>query len=217
MKNDSNESPHDRDVQKRLQRAHCLLDCDIEMAHEGVSEIRRLAQAVPHRRGGAGSRDAKKYELGSVLWLHGFAEIDARALTGLLAHPALLLRWIGEELVHDESASLATLLTRLLSKSDRLGFCKQWGRVLEWRYRKPLYDAAVMSFVNSGRTGQAEAWRCREITIDQEALIQSLVGILEIDAPRLKTRGEAFDWIRHHGGNPTFWREPSTPDAGGTE
>ncbi|WP_343343444.1 hypothetical protein WJT74_07870 [Sphingomicrobium sp. XHP0239] len=217
MTNESNELNPVADVLKRLGESQRLMEGDIEIVREGISELRRLSQAASHRRGGAGSRDAKKYELGSVLWLHGLGDLDAQTLTGLLAHPALLLRWLGQELIRDESAPVVVLVARLLSQPGRAAFLKQWGRILEWRYRKPLYDATVSSFLESGRTGPDEAWRSRDIKIEQQALMDTLADLLEIDDPQLKTRGEAFDWIYKYGGNPTYWREPPIPDVGGGE
>lgn len=190
------------------------LEGSIAEINENIGELRRLARAEPHRRGGPGSKDAKKYELGSTLVLLGFADIDARELTGLLAHPKLMLRWIAEAVLSLPSASLAELVRLALNGEERRAFCRQWGRIIEWRYRKPLYRAAVASFIKSGKAGPDESWRTLHVTEDQSYLIGVLTRLLDEKAPKLQTRGEAFEWILDRGGNPQYWREPPLPTGG---
>lgn len=86
-------------------------------------------------------------------------------------------------------------------RSRVVSFCRQWGRILEWRYRKPLYDAAVTSFVESGHIGPKKAWRKHDVSDDQAALVAKLCDLLDEPPPRLETKGEAFEWIYARGGN----------------
>ncbi|MEH3100601.1 hypothetical protein [Sphingomonas adhaesiva] len=67
----------------------------------------------------------------------------------------------------------------------------------------------------SGKAGPDRRWRKRDITAAQLFLIRTLEALLGAtfpdppDAPA--TRGDAFDWIHAHGGNPTYWQEPPLP------
>ncbi|MFN3727367.1 MAG: hypothetical protein ACK4SZ_13820 [Allosphingosinicella sp.] len=81
-----------------------------------------------------------------------------------------------------------------------------------WKaYKKPIYDAAVTSFLESGRAGDDERWRSRDITDDQADIIQDICEAAGLSLPDLPTRGEAFEWIRKRGGNPSYWHEPQQP------
>lgn len=187
------------------------VSADIQIVEDKLPELRRIGKAAAHRRGGAGSRDARKYELGSVLVMVGLEGIDSKAMLGLFAHPVLMVRWLGQAAVETGRASLGELTAIALADPKRLAFCRQWGRVLGWRYRKPLYDAGVTSFVNSGRTGPNEPWRKLDITDDQATLIATLCSLLDQPLPDFLTRGQAFDWIYVRGGNPHYWNEPEIP------
>lgn len=185
---------------------------------EKVGELRRQHHARPHRRGGSGSADAQKYALGSVLAMLGMAGIEDTALDtrllGLLAHPVQMMHWMTWLIEAGVPARLDCLVDAIFADPARAAWCEQWGRILQWRYRAPLYHAAVQSFIDSGRTGPDETWRRKGITDDQANLILTLVDLLDVPAPALATRGEAFDWIHQRGGNPAYWAEPSAPAAG---
>ncbi len=60
------------------------LEAKIAAEARRVQELRRQAHALDRRRGGAGSVDARKYALGSVLVLIGLGDVDDTALLGLL-------------------------------------------------------------------------------------------------------------------------------------
>lgn len=187
------------------------IDRRVAIVTESLGELRRQANALPKRRGGAGSRDAHNYALGSVLAMLGLAEVDDTALLGLFAHPAVMMRWVARELARSPNAMFGELIAAVLGDPSRSAWCKQWGRILQWRYRKPLYEAGVQSFIDSGRTGPHERWRSLDITQDQQALILTLADLLGEPIQDIRTRGEAFEWIRARGGNPTYWAEPILP------
>ncbi|RYY23283.1 MAG: hypothetical protein EOP62_20715 [Sphingomonadales bacterium] len=188
------------------------IQADIEVVEEKLSELRRQAKAASQRRSGAGSRDAHKYALGSVLAMVGLETVEPRVLLGLFAHPDLLLRWMIEARSACGSANFGELIARIFADPARVSFCRQWGRILEWRYRKPLYDAAVTSFVESGHIGLKKVWRKHDVSDDQTALVAKLCDLLDEPLPHLETKGEAFEWIYARGGNPQYWAEPPIPD-----
>lgn len=187
------------------------LNADIVVVEDKLPELRRLAKAAPQRRGGAGSRDAKKYALGSVLVMLGLEQVDDTVLLGLFAHPDLMLRWMAEARRTAGAQSFGALIALIMADPKRLAFCRQWGRILQWRYRKPLYDAGVTSFIECGKTGPEERWRQHDVSDDQAALVASLCDLLDQPVPALTTKGEAFDWIYARGGNPEYWAEPERP------
>ena len=189
------------------------VSADIALVEDKLPELRRLAKAEPHRRGGAGSRDANKYALGSVLVMLGIEHIGDTILFGLFAHPDLMLRWMAEARRSGGPQSFDALIGRIIADVERRAFCRQWGRILQWRYRKPVYDAAVTSFIESGRAGPKEKWRKHVASDDQIALIAKLCELLDEPLPDLKTKGDAFEWIYQRGGNPEYWAEPEMPGA----
>lgn len=198
-----------------LRRRCDLIDATIERKTSAcmadLTELRRQHHALAARRGGRGSPDAQRYALGYTLAMVGAGDVSDTALLGLLAHPDRMLAWMGEVRKVGAGPAFGDLVRAVLADEARAGWCEQWGRILHWRHRKALYDAAVQSFVDSGRAGPREPWRRKDVTDDQAALIAMLVTILGEPVPKLATRGEAFDWIRERGGNPLYWREPSLP------
>ena len=188
------------------------IQADIEVVEEKLSELRRQAKAASQRRGGPGSRDARKYALGSVLAMVGLETAEPRVLLGLFAHPDLLLRWMIEARFECGPANFGELTARIFADPARVLFCRQWGRILEWRYCKSLYDAAVTSFVGSDHIGPKRTWRNHDVSDDQAALVAKLCDLLGEPLPHLETKGEAFEWIYARGGNPKYWAEPPLPD-----
>lgn len=189
------------------------VSADISLVEDKLPELRRLAKAESERRGGAGSRDANKYALGSVLVMHGLEHVGDTALLGLFAHSDLLLCWMIEARRAGGPQSFGALIERIFADPERHAFCRQWGRILQWRYRKPLYDGAVTSFIESGRTGRKEKWRQHDASDDQLALIAKLCDLLNEPMPKRMKKGEAFDWIHERGGNPAYWAEPEIPQG----
>lgn len=185
---------------------------EIAFGDEKLVELRRQAEAARHRRGGPGSRDARKYALGSALVLAGAEAVEPSIMLGLLANPDLMLRWMAEARLAHGPRPFGELIALIVVDPERCDFCRQWGRILEWRHRKPLYDAAVTSFILSGKTGSQERWRRHDISEDQMALVAKLCDLLSEPLPDLMTKGEAFDWIYERGGNPDYWTEPQIPD-----
>jgi hypothetical protein len=187
------------------------IQADIKIVDEKLSELRRQAKAAPERRGGAGSRDARKYALGSVLATIGLETAEPRVLLGLFAHPDLLLRWMIEARSASGPVNFGELTGRIFADPARVSFCRQWGRILEWRYCKALYDAAVTSFVASDHIDPKRTWRKHDVSDDQAALVSKLCDLLGEPLPHLETKGEAFEWIYARGGNPKYWAEPLLP------
>lgn len=191
------------------------LEAKIAAEDAQLRELQRQAHAMDKRRGGPGSADARKYALGSALVMLGLGEVDDTALLGLLSHSDRIPRLIDRLPRHDGDTSFAGQVRALLADPAIGPWCRQWGRVLQWRQRAPLYRAEVERFITSGRTGPDERWRKRDITAAQLFLIRTLEELLGVTFPDSTetpaTRGDAFDWIHAHGGNPTYWQEPPLP------
>lgn len=207
--------PIDIDLSALLARL-TLLDrtaaSELAIVEERLPELRRQAAAGPKRRNGRDSLDAEKYRLGSLLVLLGFRGVDDLALLGLLASGDCGLTWLAEARLHHGPMPFADLARAAVADSKRADWCRAWGEY-RWRaYKKPLYDAAVSAFLESGRAGLDEAWRARPITRDQSSIIGDICATAGHEPPDVQDRGEAFEWILKHGGNPAYWREPEQPE-----
>lgn len=178
-----------------------------------IGELRRQHQAMTKRRGRGRSADAGNYALGASLVLVGLGGVDETALVGLMAHPDQMLRWIQHARGAGAGPMFGDLVKVVFASEPCFAWCRQWGRVLQWRRRKELYDASVTRFIVSGKASLNRRWRRETVTDDQAALVLTLVEILSEPMPNLETRGEAFDWIFGRGGNPAYWNEPTLPPA----
>lgn len=184
---------------------------ELAIIEERLPELRRQAKARAKRRGGPGSPDAEKYKLGSILALLGFSGGDDLVLLGLLASGDRGLQWLAEARVEHGPMPFADLVRTAIADEKRADWCRAWGEYRWQAYKKPIYDAAVTSFLESGRTGEDETWRTRDITDDQADIIQDICEAAKLPMPDLITRGEAFEWIREHGGNPAYRHKPEQP------
>ncbi|WP_343342880.1 hypothetical protein WJT74_06350 [Sphingomicrobium sp. XHP0239] len=196
---------------EQLDGMSAALNADLVSTEAPLTELRRLANVAPHRRGGPHSMDANKYRLGSALVLMGLEDLDVRFLTGLLARPRLMVKWMGEALLQHPDARIVSLLQTIQNSDVRSDYCRRTGAAIAWRWRKRLYDAAVRSFLESGRCGEDEPWRKRTVTVDQDYLIDEICELLDLPRRVFCNRGEAFDWIRAIGGNPNYWTAPDFP------
>jgi hypothetical protein len=177
-----------------------------------VNELRRQAKARPRRRGGPGSADSRKYAIGgAVVLLAG--DVHATTLLGLFAQTDMMLRWMAEERLAHGHQPFGSLLRAVLADQRKADWCRRWGAIIEWSHRKALYDASVTSFEASGRAGPHERWRQRDVTDDQAELIETLCTLLGKPMPTLVDRGAAYEWIKEHGGNPTYWAPPPHPHS----
>lgn len=199
-----------------------LLDRLIAIERSAASELapleetlpgfRRQARAKPKRRGGQGSADAEKYRLGSALLLLGFGGSDDIALLGFLACGDLALQWLAEARLQHGPMIFAEAIKTALADPARTEWCRRWGEHRRRIYRKAAYDASVTAFIESDKAGPKERWRRDEITTDQAGLIEDICETSSLPAPQLANRGEAFEWIRAHGGKPAYWAIPAEPD-----
>lgn len=178
---------------------------------ESAAELRRQYRAADKRRGGPGSADARKYALGSTLVMVGLDGISDTALLGLFAHPERMARWMTTAIAAGAGPMIGDIISSIFADPTRLAWCDQWGRILQWRRRKALYDQEVERFLKTGPIDPKASWRTQPISIGQAGLVATLCELLAVPGPDLKNRGEAFEWIRLHNGNPTYWREPSLP------
>lgn len=204
-------SPDLADLLAKLATIEHAAASELALVEERLPELRRQANARSKRRGGPDSPDAEKYKLGSILALLGFRGADDLALLGLLASGDRALHWLAEARVEHGPLPFADLVRIAIADDKRADWCRAWGEHRWKAYKKPIYDAAVTSFLESGRTGENEGWRTRDITDDQADIIQDICEAAGLPLPDLETRGEAFEWIREHGGNPAYWREPAHP------
>jgi len=193
------------------------LEAKIAAEARRVQELRRQAHGMDKRRGGAGSVDARKYALGSVLVLIGLGDVDDTALLGLLSQVSQVSQLRDRLHAEYSDGGFADRVKALLADPAIGPWCRQWGCVLQWRQRAPLYHAEVERFLSSGKADPRAAWRKRDITAGQLFLIRTLEDLLGRhfpDSPGAPpTRGDAFDWIHAHGGNPAYWQEPSLPPS----
>lgn len=184
---------------------------EIAIVADSAAELRRQHQAADKRRGGPGSADARKYALGSTLVMVGMNGVDDTALLGLFAHPDHMARWMRAAMATGAGPMLGDIVRWILLDPDRLAWCSQWGRILQWRRRKALYTQEVERFLKTGPVEPDASWRRKAISTGQAALVATLCDLLRVPVPDLRNRGAAFEWLSLHNGNPNYWREPSLP------
>lgn len=190
-----------RPLLDRLRKA-----CLIEPAP--LEELKREIYQYGQRRCDAeASLDNLKYYTGFAFEVNGALDLPSLALTGLLSMPADAFASLFED---ELPATVVDLLRVALARPDVLEWATQMGIWLQWKRAEAIYRAEVTDFKNSdafhGRT-----WRGRSVSPRQFYLIGEIKRILGVELPVTRNRGEAFDFIDRHGGNPRFLNEPAFP------
>ena len=185
---------------------------DEEAAVTPLSELKREIHQYGKRRcDKEASPDHLKYYLGFAFEVNGALDIDSLALAGLLSISSQGFTSIFENLDEDElSDSFMEALRYALSQPAVLDWARAKGIWLQWKRLEVVYRKEITGFRNSDAFHRP-GWRLRSITKAQHYMIGEIVRMLGVAEPKLATRGQAFNFIAAHGGNPRFLAEPPTP------
>lgn len=142
-----------------------------------------------------------KITLGAVMVNIGMRAYDADGLAGLLANTGYHMLALAEELVDpDPSASLGTLLTRLLDVEEHEFAAR--GLFETWKRRLAIYAEDRAEWLVRDEEFRLEgAWRDAPMTAGQRWLVRVTCRVRHIDLPGHLLRGEAADWLEAHGAN----------------
>ena len=170
------------------------------------------AEAREHRRAEFNARDKACYRLGGAFEPVGGLCLDPVALSGFLALGSVAVLLLAQVALALPDEPVADNLARLF-RSPAGRVVRAHGVWVRWRWLRELYLEETERFLRSkkGRDPKAR-WRAEQPTSNQTYLIAEICLDLELELQRFATRGQAFDWIRGHGGNPRFTREPARPD-----
>lgn len=191
-----------------LQQRSAEYDRRLSQIDDELGELNRLAAAAGKRRGDkkTGSDDTQKYRLGSIFSVLSsrFSELDDLALVGLLANARYAIALLQVAVVED-SDSLVEIFDQLLSNPHLARKFRDQGARLRWEWNRALYVSEVESFAQSKAAQNPKApWRRKPPTRGQIYLISEAVRAFDLDPPNLRSRGEAYEWLRKTGGNPRF-------------
>lgn len=170
---------------------------------------REIRQYGKRRCDDEASLDNLKYYLGFAFQANGALDVDSLAFTGLLSLPAGALLAIFSA-GHHASASFVDLIRSALEDAALREWARAKGVWLQWKRLEAIYRQEVEDFRNSDAFARP-GWRRKSITRDQEYMIGEIQRILGVPEPKLATRGQAFEFIAAHGGNPRFLVEPPLP------
>lgn len=177
-----------------------------------LAELERMAAASGKRRGDRrpGGNDTQKYRLGSIFAVldHNFEMLDDLALLGLISQASDALRLLAQFRCESDR-TLMDPISRILKHPDHFPILRQRGAALRWEWNFELYQEEVAAFAQSKSARNPNAaWRRKSPTRRQIYLIGEVVRCFRVSPPALCTRGEAYEWLREHGGNPRFANPP---------
>ncbi|URD59906.1 hypothetical protein M8312_08795 [Sphingomonas sp. KRR8] len=184
-----------------------------EAAVTPLAELKREIHQYGKRRcDKEASRDNLIYYLGFAFEVNEALGVDSLALTGLLSIPSEGFASIFENAndLDEVGDRLVDALRFALSQPAVLAWARAKGVWLQWKRLEVVYRKEVIDFRNSDAFHRP-GWREKSITKAQHYMIGEIVRLLGVAKPTLATRGEAFDFIAHHGGNPRFLVEPPAP------
>lgn len=156
-----------------------------------------------------GSLDNLKYHLGFAFEVNSALDLPSLALTGLLSLPVEAFTSLFDD-VGELPPTVIDLLRFALDKPFVLAWATDMGAWLQWKRSEAVYRAEVTDFKNSDAFHRS-GWRTRSVTRRQFYLIGEINRLLGIEPRLIVNRGEAFDFIDRHGGNPRFLTEPALP------
>jgi len=208
----------DDPVSSRLSAAAARLRTRLSAATSRVEARRALlddlirdAETWLHRRAAWNARDKALYRTGAALESYGGHLLDDIQLSGLDALGARGVLLIAETAAEHPDLSLSQLIAMLFA-SDHGRLIAEWGRWSRLHWLSALHAEETEQFLRTKAGSDPKAaWRCRPPTRRQSFLASEMARAIGIEPPTLANRGDAFDWINEHGGNPRFWSLPPAP------
>lgn len=208
----------DNHLQSSLSIAAALLasrlhdDASRLEARQGqLDDLVRDAETWLRRRAAWNARDKALYRTGAALEPYGGHLLDDIQLSGLDAlgtRGVLLLVQLAAQ--HPE-LSLSRLMAALFA-SDHGPLIAEWGRWSRLHWLTALHSEETEGFLQTKAGSDPKAaWRSRHPTRRQMFLAEEMARAIGVDTPVFANRGQAFDWILRHGGNPRFWSLPPMP------
>lgn len=179
---------------------------------EAITPLSELKQEI-HQYGkrrcdNEASRDNLVYYLGFAFEVNRALDLDSLAFAGLLSLPTEAFSSLFDP------ERLPTRLIDALRYALAQPAVRDWARAqgtwLQWKRLEAIYRREVDDFRSSDafdRTG----WRRKTITPGQHYLIGEIHRILGVPMPSLSNRGQAYEFIAGHGGNPRFLTAPPVP------
>lgn len=154
------------------------------------------------------SRDNLVYYLGFGFEVNRALDLDSLAFAGLLSLPteAFSSLFDPERL----PARLVDALRYALAQPAVKDWARAQGAWLQWKRLEAIYRREVDDFRNSDAFHRS-GWRRKTITPGQHYLIGEIHRILGVPMPALANRGQAYEFIAGHGGNPRFRAAPPVP------
>jgi hypothetical protein len=185
---------------------------DEEAALTPLAELKREIHRYGKRRcDKEASCDNLKYYLGFAFEVNGALDFDSLAWAGFLSISKEGFESIFENLADDVVIeSFMDGLRYALSQPAVLEWARAKGVWLHWKRLEVVYRKEIIDFRNSDAFHRP-GWRKRSITKAQHYMIGEIVRMLGVAEPKLATRGQAYNFIEHHGGNPRFLVEPPVP------
>ena len=178
---------------------------------EELEDLVRETQTYLHRAAAHNARDRACYRTGSALEPNGGHLLDDVALAGLDHLGAFGLLLLLPIALANPGESLSGLL-RLLFASEVGGCIREWGVWSRLTWLRNLYWAETIGFLQTAKgRDPKERWRSDRTTARQKHLLPEISRALNIPDPMLPRRGDAFEWIKHQGGNPRFSSPPPMP------
>ena len=173
------------------------------------------AEAREHRRAAHLLRDARCYRLGSAFEPAGGLLLDPVAVTGWLATGPAGVLLLAEQVLAKPDAGLAEHFATLF-RSSAGGLIRAHGVWLRWAWLRDYYMQEVTDFLASPKGRDPKAgWRNKPPSNRQTYLVAEICVLLQLEFQSFATRGDAFEWILKHEGNPRFSQEPPQPDLRG--
>lgn len=179
---------------------------------DGLEERIREAETWLHRRAAHSERDRGCYRTGAALEPTGGHMLDDIALTGLDHLGAYGLLFLVQTALDHPGESLSGMM-RILFASDTGSRIREWGGWSRGIWNRQFYIEETVTFLTSKKgMDPKQRWRReKKVTARQRYLADEIARCLDISVPDFPTRGDAFEWIRDHGGNPRFHQEPARP------
>lgn len=194
----------------RLRPLLAQFQIEEETAITPLADLKREIHQYGKRRADVeASRDNLKYYLGFAFEVNGALDLDSLALAGLLSLP-----WRAFDVFFKDRVSVPDRLIHglraILRDPVALAWARAQGAWLQWTRLEAIYRQEVEDFRASDAFNRKD-WRRKSITRAQHYLIGEIHRVLGVPIPVLATRGQAFDFIAAHGGNPRFLAPPSVP------
>lgn len=165
----------------------------------------------------AGSRDSRVYQLGAAIEVLDGLDIDPIRFLGFLAAGARSLEPMVDAAAAEPLGSVVDYMRAAIDSDALAQYFRELGEYYYFNWSASIAQLETAEFNQLPLANDPTAhWRSKPPTPRQLYIVDRICNVRTAKdpaylRPKLKTRGDCYDFIARNNGNPRFWPTPDRP------